>query len=149
MRDQITAVIDSKTDIFRLSDYSGSQDIQFMQTDQGTTDIKTGVTTFNVQIDFADFQNAAGQSDFLAAAAFSVGLVLSHEFDHKFPNFNPTDNGPGGVIDFVNGMQKELGLPTRDLGSHQGVCSHGNCSVSFHDANGQQHLLKWQMENQR
>ena len=81
--------------------------------------------------------------------AFSVGLVLSHEFDHKFPTFNPTDNGPGGVIDFVNGIQKELGLPTRDLGSHQGVCGHGNCSVSFHDASGQQHLLKWQMENQR
>jgi len=80
---------------------------------------------------------------------FSPGLVLSHEIDHKFPAYNPNDNGPGGVIDYVNGIQRQLGLPTRDMSSHTGTCSKGTCSIPFHDQNGQQHLLKWQLENKR
>lgn len=147
LRDQITAAIDSKTDTFKLGDYSGSDNIQFAETDAGS--VSNGVTTYNVKFDFADFQNAADHSDTQAMGSFSVGLVLSHEIDHKFPSFNPSDNGPGGVIDFVNGERSQLGLPARDLGSHRGTCSNGTCSVSFHDSNGQQHLLKWQLENSR
>jgi RHS repeat-associated protein len=149
MRDQITAAIDSTTDVFKLGNYSGDDKIQFADTDKGTVNTKTGVTTYNVRFDFSDFQNAADHSDTQANAAFSVGLTLSHEIDHKFPSFTPSDNGPGGVIDFVNGIQKQLGLPTRDDGSHEGTCAKGTCSISFHDQNGQQHLLKWQLEGSR
>jgi hypothetical protein len=96
-----------------------------------------------------EMETAADHSDTQAMAAFSIGLTLSHEIDHKFPSYNPNDNGPGGVIDFVNGIQTQLGLPTRDLSSHTGTCTHGTCSISFHDQNGQQHLLTWQLESKR
>jgi hypothetical protein len=39
-------------------------------------------------------ETAADHSDTQAMAAFSIGLTLSHEIDHKFPSYNPNDNGP-------------------------------------------------------
>jgi len=78
-------------------------------------------------------------------------LTLSHEIAHKFPTRNPIDNGPGGVIDFVNGIQRQLGLPTRDLGSHTGTYDKGTGmnSITFHDQSGHELLLKWQPESKR
>ncbi|HEV2616727.1 MAG TPA: hypothetical protein VGU63_08990 [Candidatus Acidoferrales bacterium] len=147
LREQITSAIDSQTDVFKLGDYSGSSNINFMQTDAGS--VTNGIATYNVQIDFDDFRNAAGFSDSHETAAFSLGLNLSHEIDHKFPTFNPNDTGPGGVIDFVNTFQRQLGLATRDINSGSTSCPSAMCTISFHDQNGQQHLLRWQLENKR
>jgi RHS repeat-associated protein len=147
LRDQITSAINSQTDVFKLGDYSGSTDLNFMDTDAGT--VSKGVTTYNTRIDFDDYQSAADLSDPQAMAAFSLGLGISHEIAHEFPSFNPNDTGPGGVIDFVNTFQRQLGLPTRDTNIHSITCLSGTCSIPFHDLNGQQHLLKWQLENSR
>ena len=147
LRDQITSAINSQTDVFKLADYSGSTDLNFMDTDTGT--VSNGVSTYTIRIDFGDYRSAADLSDPQAMAAFSLGLGISHEIDHKFPSYNPNDTGPGGVIDFVNTFQKQLGLPTRDTNIHNITCPSGTCSIPFHDQNGQQHLLKWQLENSR
>jgi RHS repeat-associated protein len=153
LRDQMTAAIDDKKNGFELGDYSGSRDFSFMNTDPGTNDNNTGVTTYQVRIDFADFQNASDHSDTQAMAAYSIGLNLSHEINHKVPGgprgMQTPDEGPGGVIDFVNGIQTELGLPTRDPGSHEALCNNGTCSISFHDQSGGQSLVRWQLEDRR
>jgi hypothetical protein len=149
LREQITSAIDSQSNIFKLGDYSGDSEVTFINADQGTVDKNTGISTYNIQIDFADYANAAALSDKQALAAFSLGLGVSHEVDHKFPVPNARDTGPGGVIDNVNVFQRQLSLATRDINVHDIVCPSGRCSIPFHDGNGKERTLRWQMENSR
>ncbi|WP_263377690.1 RHS repeat domain-containing protein [Granulicella paludicola] len=149
LRDQITSAIDSQANVFKLADYSNDPKLNFMDSDAGSMNANSGQTTYNVRIDFADYANAAGQSDKQAMAAFSLGLGVSHEIDHKFPVYNPRDTGPGGVIDNVNVFQRQLGLATRDINVHNITCPSGTCSIPFHDPGGKERTLRWQLENSR
>jgi hypothetical protein len=147
LRAQITSAIDSQTEVFNLGDYSGSPSIDFATTDAGTK--AGGVSTYEVQIDFADFRNAADLSDTHAMAAFSVGLNISHEIAHKLPTFIRDDTGDKGVISIINNFQRQLGLSTRDTNVHDITCLTGTCSIPFYNSDGKQQLLKWKSENSR
>ena len=146
MRAQITSAIDSTTTIFKLGDFSGTN-VAFGETQPRSR--VNGVWTFDIRIDFADFKNAADYSDTRVMDAFSLGMVIAHEIDHNFPVGTEADEGADGVIAHINRMQTQLGLPTRDSGSHKGVCDKGNCSISFHDKDNHQLLLKWKLEGVR
>jgi RHS repeat-associated protein len=164
LRQQITGAIDDQKNVFKLNDYSGTESLQFADTDAGTVLSNTGVTTYQVRIDFSDFRDAKVLSDKEAIEAFSIGFVLSHEVDHKVsydPN-NPCplggrpDDGPYGVIADVNLAESQLGLATRSLGSHTGQPYHGADSrfkntnqIQFNDASGQARFLRWKLESQR
>jgi RHS repeat-associated protein len=163
LRQNILGAIDDPTNLFQIGDYSNSDNIQFAATDEGSVDLTTGITTYQVKIDFADFQDARNLSDTGALDAFSVGLNLDHEIDHKVsydPN-NPLppggrgDGGPNGVIADVNVAQSQLGLATRAPDSHTGQPYKGPDSrlkntyqIQF-NASGKAKFLRWKLENQR
>jgi RHS repeat-associated protein len=169
VRQAITGAIDDTKNVFAVGDYSGSENIQFASTDAGTVDSSTKVTTYQVKIDFADLREARNLSDTEALAAFTVGLNLYHEIDHKAsydPN-NPipagmatrpdVSPGPGipGVIDNVNVGQSQLGLATRAPGAHTGQRYSGSDSrlkntyqIEF-NASGKQKFLRWKLEGER
>jgi RHS repeat-associated protein len=168
MRQAITGAIDDSKNIFQIGDYSGSENIQFAGADAGTTNTSNpGVTTYQVKIDFADFRDARNLSDSQALDAFSLGLNLYHEIDHKVsydpnnpltaglrPDISP---GPGipGVIDDVNVAQSQLSLATRVPGAHTGQPYKGfdtrlkNTYQIESNSGGKAKFLRWKLENQR
>jgi RHS repeat-associated protein len=169
-RQSITGAINDSKNVFQIGDYSGSENIQFAETGAGaTTTSNAGVTTYQVKIDFADFRDARNLSDSQALDAFSLGLNLYHEIDHKVsydpsnpipagmatrPDISP---GPGvpGVIDDVNVAQSQLGLASRAPGAHTGQRYNGvdprlknTYQIEF-NASGKAKFLRWKLENQR
>lgn len=164
LRQGITGAIDDPKNVFQLGDYSGSENIQFALTDAGSVLANTGVTTYQVKIDFADFRDARNLSDSDALNAFSLGLNLAHEIDHKvsYDPSNPVpvggrrDEGPGGVIANINVAEGQLGLATRAPGSHTGRPYSGPDSrykntyqIQFNNASGKAKFVRWKLENQR
>src|SRR5262249_54670483 len=83
LRQAITGAIDDQKNVFQLGDYSNSENIQFASTDAGSFNSTTGITTYQVQLDFADYQDARNLSDTEAIDSFTIGLTLYHEVDHK------------------------------------------------------------------
>ncbi|HEV7643588.1 MAG TPA: RHS repeat-associated core domain-containing protein [Pyrinomonadaceae bacterium] len=171
LRRAITGAINDHKNIFQLGDYSNS-DINFGLTDAGTKDDKSGVVTYQVKLDFADYSNAKGYSDSEAFIGFTIGQTIYHEIDHKV-SYDPNDPippgskggvrpdispGPGlrGVIDNDNIVSRELGLAERVPGAHSGepcksksaLCGPGVYEIPF-KINGKTKYLRWKLENDR
>jgi hypothetical protein len=71
-------------------------------------------TIFQVQLDFADFNQVAGPRE--AKAAFDIGIALLHELVHgvlKLENPRGAMDQIGECDAHVNQMRRELGLPER------------------------------------
>jgi RHS repeat-associated protein len=168
LRIGITGAINDHTKIYQLSDKSNTK-VNFMATDQGTTTTVHGApgpTTYQIGIDFADYDSAADLSDTDALAAFSLGSGIYHETNHKesYDSSDPMlksfafgtrpDNSPDGghtpgVIDNENWANFELNRAQRvdahnatrspALGSHFG-------QIRFLDSSGRQKLIRWHLE---
>lgn len=167
LREAITGAINDTKNVFQVGDYSGSKSIQFAETDGGSLDKNTGITTYQVKFDFADFRNARDHSHSEVMDSFSFGLNLYHEIDHKvsYDPSNPIPRGfatipdvsprPGisGVIDNVNIASSQLNLILRDRGAHTGQKYTGHDS-SYKNTyyipfdNGKK-FLRWKLEGNR
>jgi len=173
LRQTITGAIDDSKNVFQLNDYSGSQSVNFAEGDPGTVDSTTRVTTYQIKIDFADYADARNLSDSDAFASFSLGLNLFHEIDHKvsYDSSDPIDSRIGfrddltrtiggvsvrGVIERENIVRSQLGLISRDPGTHAGTPYTGNDprfrgthQIPFTDASGQAKFIRWKLESAR
>jgi len=173
LRQAIEGAIDDHKNIFQLGNYSGSESVNFAETDAGTVTVNgnTRVTTYQVKIDFADFSDAKNLSDVDALKSFTVGLVLAHEIDHKVsydpgnpipsdfpagrPDISPRAGVPG-VIDDDNVIRSQLGLIPRAPGTHTGENYtgkdpqyKGTVSIQFNDPSGKAKFVRWKRESYR
>ena len=158
-RGQLLDAVNS-TDHFNLKSVDTTK-VAFAEVDAGTTVINaTGQrrTDYTVQIDFGDFNRVRGDAE--AKAAFSIGLVLIHEFDHKVygvsdqPN---SDSDPGPLENkYLNPIRRELGLAERvryeakaaSTGILQSIyrSSSGGNYIPF-KISGKEKILHWARDN--
>ncbi|HEX8459226.1 MAG TPA: NPCBM/NEW2 domain-containing protein [Pyrinomonadaceae bacterium] len=168
LRQSILGAVNDPKNVFKLSDHSGTENLQFAKIDAGTVDVTTGISTYDVQIDFADFHAARGLSDTDALNAFTLGTELRHEIDHKVsydpsnpilgatrPDVSPRPGYPG-VIDNDNVVRSQLGLISRASGAHEGQPYRGADSrykgtyqIQFNDSSGKTKFLRWKLEGSR
>ncbi|MBI4854828.1 MAG: RHS repeat-associated core domain-containing protein, partial [Acidobacteria bacterium] len=168
LQDNILGAINDPNNIYILNDTTDDTSVSFAQADTGTQDSKTRVTKYNISIDFGDFASAKDQSDSRAFEAFSLGLVLFHEINHKATydsdgniidnfRFDVSSNPKAvGVIDFVNQANKELGLIIRAPGVHKAVPNPGNTNlasntlgIQFKDRDGKDKFVRFKKETNR
>lgn len=166
LRDNILGAINDQFNSFILSNASGNESVSFARIEPGAW--ITGLRTYFIQIDFADYTNAKNFSDSDAYDAFSLGLQIFHEINHKatynasgetiytFRNDVSTTPKILGVIDVVNLAQAELGLIQRASGAHDAVSEPGNTSlapgtlgVQFKDGSGKDKFVRFKKESKR
>ena len=169
MRRAILGAIDDQKNVFRIINVSRSRKIQFGVTDQGTTDVNSRITTYQIMIDFADFENSRKYTPEEVQKSFTVGIVIFHEIDHKasYDSRDPlpksgirpdiSSRGIRGVIENTNAVRKELSLSLRDPKQYLGKIYYGHSPVfanthqiEFQSATGKRKLfLRWRLENER
>lgn len=169
MRRAILGAIDDKKNMFRIINGSGSKDIQFGVTDQGSIDVNSRITTYQIMIDFADFENSRKYTPKEVQRSYTVGIALFHEIDHKasYDSRDPlpksgvrpdiSSGGIRGVIENTNAVRKELSLSLRDPKRYRGKIYKGHIPVfenthqiEFQSASGTRKLfLRWRLENER
>jgi len=116
-RTQLMDAINSK-DHFNLQSVDSTR-VAFAEVDAGATVVnaQTGQkrTDYTVQIDFGDFNRIRGDNE--AKDAFSIGLVLIHELDHKVYSISDkpnSDTDPGPLENkYLNPIRRDLGLAER------------------------------------
>ena len=137
-----------------------SRDVGFAHVDAGTTyqdgkGHQTGPTVYQVSIDFNDYKQLNGDKE--AKEAFSVGINVLHEFDHKLygeasdsPN-SATDPGPIENT-YINPIRQQLGLPTRENYTagpvpavFQSAYHNSGRQLNFR-LNDQHKVLRWQRD---
>ena len=98
-----------------LEDASSRSDVAFCRVVPGrwARNRLAGIDAYVVLIDFADFEQIAG--DAVARRAFDVGWAVLHELDHVVTNAADTDvnDHVGECEAHINKMREELGLPVR------------------------------------
>ena len=162
MRSLVLGAMEDEKNTFQIIDISGSKDVHFSITDQGTVDIQTGEVLFQIFFDFSDFVASRNYSSKQAIQSFTPGLVLFHEIDHKV-SYDPNDPIPAsgvrpdkssgtvrGVIENTNNVRAELGLiPRVEKGFHrhkyQGLVGlFGKSAViPFRNNAGKRRFLRW------
>lgn len=161
MREAIKAAIDDELNIFQISDYSNSKNIQFAKTDAGTVYVATGITEYRVEFDFADFVSAEKHSDVDALYSFTLGITLFHEINHKVDH-QGNDDLPfrgirpdlstkrfAGVIENTNWVRAELGLIERDTTRILGEKYIDNVyEIPFVDEVGNNKFLRWEVNGE-
>lgn len=175
LRNAIIGAINDTKNIFQLANFTGS--VQFMQSDAGEFNARTGVVTYQIKIDFGDYKDAANYSDSDALEAFSLGSGIYHEITHKVsydPNnplpftlengtthytrpdlADPFDSNYPGVIDLENVANRQLGLPIREsthtATPYTGIDPRfkGTQQIKFKDAAGRDKFVRWKLESKR
>jgi len=116
-RELIVAAVDSK-DSFKLERRDNSSTIAFSQiesTERYEVDSGRRRSEWDLRIDFADFNELAGNDE--ARAAFDPAANVVHELVHAILGyFDPTESDDllGECERHVNKMRLELGLPQRE-----------------------------------
>lgn len=122
-RTELLSAVNSTSEVFNLRAVSGAEadEVAFAdnQTDHVSVDAKTKQRTefYDTRIDFEDFKHLEGDKD--ARKAFTVGLIVLHEFEHGLRAGTMTDSPrvlgiPGGIETFIiNHIRAELGLAKR------------------------------------
>ena len=96
-----------------FEDASSRKDVVFCRVVLGTMDQVPSAEIYVVLIDFADFRQVTGDKQ--ALAAFDVGWAVLHEIDHVVQDSeDPREDVAGDCESHINGMRRELGLPTRN-----------------------------------
>jgi hypothetical protein len=109
--------------------------------------------TYEIRIDFGDFKQLKGDKD--AKKAFTIGLILIHEFEHGLHEGSPagTDSPryPGfpGWLEtlYINPIRGELGLARRFEYSavlQRSGKNAGYAEVRFRTNKGMMKILRWQ-----
>ena len=113
-RDLIAAVLDSASPII-LEEANKRADIAFSQVGLASWRNENGETlqVHVVSIDFSDFEHIAGHA--MARAAFDIGWVLLHEFDHIINRSTDATliEDTGECEAYINQMRQECNLPVR------------------------------------
>lgn len=156
LRETIIGAIDDELNIFQINSYSNSKDIHFAQTDAGTIDVNTGITTYELFFDFADFESAKKLSREEAIESFSLSINLFHEIDHKvgyrplryFEGVRPEISSRHivGVRENTNFVRSELGLVLRDakqIGAQK--FSMNVYKIKFVERSGKSYFLRWRI----
>ncbi|NNE99190.1 MAG: hypothetical protein HKN25_09245 [Pyrinomonadaceae bacterium] len=164
MFELITNAIRDPKNTFFIRDFSRADYIHFSETDQGTVDVETGKTAYEVKFDFEDFKRSRRYSSDEALGSFSFGINLFHEIDHKV-SYDPSDPIPEtgvrpdhgsretrGVIERTNLVRRQLGLIPRDSKSHSGRRYKGivglfknTFQILFKDDFGRRKFLRWKV----
>ncbi|REJ75275.1 MAG: hypothetical protein DWQ47_07250 [Acidobacteria bacterium] len=164
-REFLLDVIADNRLVFVIENNPGSKLIRFAKTDAGTVDVETGIVEYVIELDAEDFRSCRKLSSREALEAFSIGLVLFHEIDHKV-SYDPNDPMPPsgvrpdvsegelrGVIERTNLIRNELKMALRDPGRHQGEIYRGSlpafrstASISFTDQKGKRRLIRWKLD---
>jgi RHS repeat-associated protein len=124
-RTELLGAVNSTSNVFNLRAVSGAEAgaVAFADnsTDHVTVDSRTGQRTeiYDTRIDFEDFKHLEGDKD--AQKAFTIGIVILHEFEHglhagtMLGTDNPRALGfPGSIETFIiNHIRAELGLARR------------------------------------
>lgn len=104
--------------VYDLEVHNGSLAVTFARLAKGIDheDLCTGakISTYPVQIDFADFYQLRGDGP--ALKAFDLGLVILHELAHGVWQLRDAASGdeePGECETFINQIRRELHLPER------------------------------------
>ncbi|MFN0088604.1 MAG: hypothetical protein ACKVX9_24665 [Blastocatellia bacterium] len=130
-----------------------SSEVAFMQlTPQNThIDFRTGaqITVYHLEIDFTDFAFLKGDHE--ARAAFDLGFILLHELTHgvrKIKDNNASQTRPGDCADYVNQIQKELGMAVRDhyfpeIRKYGGSISFARLNFSGINGDNKRYSLYW------
>jgi hypothetical protein len=105
-----------KDSLIFLEEANKRSDIAFSQVSRATLRVAENSPTRQahvVSIDFSDFEHVAGHP--LALAAFDIGWVLLHEFDHILNGSTDATlvDTLGDCEAYINQMRRELSLPTR------------------------------------
>ncbi|MBL8192898.1 MAG: RHS repeat-associated core domain-containing protein, partial [Blastocatellia bacterium] len=131
-RQQIIGAINDSKNAYVLNKASNDQSVSFTNISPAEKS-PPGTQVYNIKIDFADYANAKNYSDSDAYKAFSLGLGLVHEINHRSTydslgirifGYRPdigTATISKGVIDFVNDINSELGLIQRAPGEHNAI----------------------------
>lgn len=111
----VAAILQSQAAIV-LEESSKRPDIAFCQVSLASwkkQENGPASTVYVVSIDFADFGHLNGHPQ--AVAAFDVGWVVLHEFDHILNNSSDADllEDVGECEAHINQMRQECGLPIR------------------------------------
>lgn len=159
MRKAITGAIEDEWNVFKIGDYSNARTIHFALTDEGTIDVNTDITFYNVKFDFADFKNSKKYSDSEALKSFTIGITLFHEIDHKvsYDEENPHplfgvrpethSENVLGVIENANLVRSELGLIQRDTKRLSGKRYRRNIyEIPFVTHSGKYRFLRWEVK---
>ncbi len=131
MRRALLGAIEDENSIFEIIDCSGSKNIQFAKTDQGTIDTIPRITTYQVLIDFTGFYRSRKLTPPEVLTSYTIGITLFHEINHKV-SYDPNDPIPSsgvrpdlgsrcvrGVIENTNTVRRELSLSLRNPKSHR------------------------------
>ncbi|MEK7831510.1 MAG: hypothetical protein AAB401_10525 [Acidobacteriota bacterium] len=119
----LIAAVDSQN-LYELENHDHSADVAFARIYESGDHLigATGkrMTIFQVQIDFADFNQLGGDRE--AKASFDIGIALLHELVHGVLKLqDPQDANQIGDCDaHINQMRRELQLPER-LYYHPGI----------------------------
>jgi len=156
-RKELLSAATSTSKIFNLKATNGSSSVAFAQNVGTATSINatTGAKTetYDVNIDFDDFKLLNG--DKAAKKAFSIGIVVIHEFEHGLHEgeatgsdspSSPTDPGPLERT-YINPIRSELGLAQRSTyyGVPQSTGKYaGFVELKFRDTKGKDRILRWQ-----
>jgi RHS repeat-associated protein len=158
-RRELLAAATSQNKIFNLKAVDGTplaQQVAFARNVGTETRIDniTGARTdvYETQIDFGDFKQLKG--DKAAKKAFSIGLVVIHEFEHGLREGEPTgSDSPNSSSDpgplertYINPIRRELGLAQRVTysGVLQATGKHaGFVELKFRNAKRKDKILRW------
>lgn len=163
-RQLIIGAASDPLNVFLVEDHSGSRGIHFAETDEGTKDIVTGITTYRIRLDFGDFENSRSYTSREVRRSFTTGIALFHEIDHKV-SYDPMDPIPAsgvrpdkstkhvrGVIENANIVRNELSLMKRRPTQHKGklykgvVASfRGMYEIEFTSDSGKRKHLRWKI----